>query len=80
MKERKIRLLSVEDAKNFVKVATGCDFDVDLYDNSIMIDAKSIIGVLSMDLRHVLTVRYPGENEELDAFLDDQMKGIEKIA
>ena len=80
MKERKIRLLSVEDAKNFVKVTTGCDFDVDLYDNSIMIDAKSIIGVLSMDLRHVLTVRYSGENEELEAFLDDNMKGIEKIA
>ena len=62
MKERKIRLLSVEDAKNFVKVTTGCDFDVDLYDNSIMIDANS------------------GENEELEAFLDDHMKGIEKIA
>ena len=30
MKERKIRLKSVEDAKNFVKVTTGCDFDVDL--------------------------------------------------
>lgn len=80
MKERKIRLLSVEDAKNFVKVTTGCDFDVDLYDNSIMIDAKSIIGVLSMDLRHVLTVRYSGENKELEAFLDGHMKGIEKIA
>ena len=45
MKERKIRLLSVEDAKNFVKVTTGCDFDVDLYDNSIMIDAQSDIQV-----------------------------------
>lgn len=33
-----------------------------------------------MDLRHVLTVRYSGENEELEAFLDDHMKGIEKIA
>ena len=80
MKERKIRLLSVEDAKNFVKVTTGCDFDVDLYDNSIVIDAKSIIGVLSMDLRHVLTVRYSGKNEKLEAFLDKHMKGIEKIA
>ena len=40
MKERKIRLKSVEDAKNFVKVTTECDFDVDLYDNSIVIDAK----------------------------------------
>ena len=80
MKERKIRLKSVEDAKNFVKVTTGCDFDVDLYDNSIVIDAKSILGVLSLDLRHVLVVSYNGENEELEAFLDDHMNGIEKIA
>ena len=40
MKERKIRLKSVEDAKNFVKVTTGCDFDVDLYDNSIVPDFR----------------------------------------
>jgi len=80
MKERKIRLLSVEDAKNFVKVTSTCDFDVDLYDNSVMIDAKSIIGVLSMDLRHVLTVRYSGENDKLEAFLDEHIKGVEKIA
>lgn len=80
MKERKIRLQSVEDAKEFVALTTECDFDVDLYYNSIVVDAKSIIGVLSMDLRHVLTVRYIGENKKLEAFLDEHMKGIEKIA
>lgn len=80
MKERKIRLHSVEDAKDFVSVTTGCDFDVDLFDNSIMIDAKSIIGVLSMDLRHVLVVRYSGENENLEEFLDDHDINVAKIA
>ena len=45
-----------------------------------MIDAKSILGVLSLDLRHVLVVSYNGENEELEAFLDSHMNGIEKIA
>lgn len=80
MKERKIRLQSVEDAKKFVTLTTEFDFDVDLYDNSIVVDAKSIIGVLSMDLRHVLTVKYIGENEKLEAFLDEHMKGVEKIA
>ena len=53
---------------------------MDLYDNSIVVHAKSIIGVLSMDLRHVLIVKYIGENEKLEAFLDEHMKGIEKIA
>lgn len=80
MKERKIRLQSVEDAKNFVKVATHCDFDVDLYANSIVVDAKSILGVMCMDFRHVLTVRYNGESKEFEAFLNNHMKDIEKIA
>lgn len=80
MKERRIRLHSVEDAKNFVSATTRCDFDVDLFDNSIMIDAKSIIGVLSMDLRHELLVRYDGENKFLEAFLDDHDANVAKIA
>lgn len=80
MKERKIRLHSVEDAKAFVSVTTGCDFDVDLFDNSVMIDAKSILGVLSMDLRHVLVVKYDGDNKCLEAFLNDHDANVAKIA
>ena len=34
------------------------------------IDAKSILGVLSLDLRNVLTVQYDGENEAFEAFLE----------
>ena len=41
MKERKIRLKSVEDAKNFVKVTTECDFDVDLHSNRRKINFRS---------------------------------------
>lgn len=80
MKERKIRLHSAEDAKNFVSVTTRCDFDVDLFDNSVMIDAKSILGVLGMDLRHVLVVKYDGDNKYLEAFLDDHDANVAKIA
>lgn len=69
MKEIKIKLFSVEDAKDFVNLAGRCDFDIDLYDRHVAIDAKSLIGVLSIDLKNVLTVKFFGENEEFENFL-----------
>lgn len=70
MKQRKIMLPTIEDAKAFVLAATKCDFDVDVYYNRVVIDAKSILGVLSLDLRRVLTVEFYGENEEFEEFLE----------
>ena len=64
MKEKKILLTSIEEAKRFVTEASRCDFDVDVFYNRFTIDAKSILGVLSLDLARVLTVQMNGENEE----------------
>lgn len=63
-------LPTIDDAKMFVAAATQCDFDIDVYYNRVVIDAKSILGVLSLDLRNVLTVQYDGENEAFEAFLE----------
>ncbi|MCI6885786.1 MAG: HPr family phosphocarrier protein [Lachnospiraceae bacterium] len=70
MKEKKIRLTTLEDAKEFVKEAMKCDFDIDIYYNRVVIDAKSILGVLSLDLTKVLTVRMYGDNAAFDAYLE----------
>ncbi len=70
MKKKQIMLLSLEDVKSFVAAATQCDFDVDIFYNRITIDAKSILGVLSLDLTKVLTVAYSGENEAFEEFLE----------
>lgn len=70
MKQKRILLPTIDDAKMFVAAATQCDFDIDVYYNRVVIDAKSIIGVLSLDLRNVLTVQYDGENEAFEAFLE----------
>ena len=64
---KKIRLNATEDVKEFVKAASKCDFDVDISYNRILIDAKSILGILSMDLTKVLTVTCHGENQSLTA-------------
>ena len=55
MVERKIKLTAKEDVKEFVNEASKCDFDIDIFYNRVIIDAKSILGVLSMDLTRILT-------------------------
>ena len=61
--------LTPEDVKHFVDVASKCDFDIDIYYNRFLIDAKSILGILSMDLTKVLTVECHGESKEFDRTL-----------
>ena len=72
MKQKKIMLPTIEDAKAFVAAAAKCDFDIDVFYNRVVIDAKSILGVLSLDLRKVLTVRYSGQNLEFEMFLEEK--------
>lgn len=69
MKEKKIKLNATEDVKEFVNGASQCDFDVDVSYNRVLIDAKSILGVLSMDLSRVLTVRCHGDNRVFEEVL-----------
>ena len=76
-KQRRIMLPTVADAKEFVSVASKCDFDIDVFYNRVIIDAKSILVVLSLDLTRVLTVSYSGENQEFEEFLDE--KAADKI-
>lgn len=68
MREAKIKL-TVEDVSDFVRAAAECEFDVDVNYNRILVDAKSILGVMSMDLNNVLTVKYYGESDRFESFL-----------
>lgn len=73
MNEHQIMLNATEDVQEFVNAASKCDFDIDIFYNRIIIDAKSILGILSMDLTRILTVRCYGENLHFN-------KVIEKFA
>ena len=70
MKTVKISLNSIDKVKSFVNDITKFDYDFDLVSGRYVIDAKSILGVLSLDLRNILTVQYDGENEAFEAFLE----------
>ncbi len=79
MKEYSIRIPDVETAKEFCRLAGECIFDVDLVYNRVVIDAKSILGVLSMDLRKTLKVRMSGDNEKFEALLE-KLHGLAEAA
>lgn len=64
--ERQIRLNAIEEVKELVNAASKCDFDIDIFYNRVIIDAKSILGILSMDLTRELTIKAYGENAEFD--------------
>ena len=65
---RQIRL-SVDEVQNFVNVASKCDFDIDIYYNSYIVDAKSFLGVYGLDLTKVLSVSYDGYNPDFEDLL-----------
>ena len=66
MRTTKYIYLNPSDVQNFVHAAEHCDFDIDISYNRIIIDAKSLLGILSMDLTRELTVRCYGESQRFN--------------
>lgn len=51
-----------EEVKEFVRAAGKCDFEIDVFYNRAVIDAKSLLGMLYLGICKELTVKYGGEN------------------
>nr|WP_297707667.1 HPr family phosphocarrier protein [uncultured Butyrivibrio sp.] len=63
-------MLKPNQVQDFVNEATKCDFDVDIYYNRYVVDAKSILGVFGLDLTKTLTVEYNGSNQQFEQYLN----------
>ena len=50
MKTFNININTINEVKNFVNIVTKCDYDVDIISGRYAIDAKSIMGIFSLDL------------------------------
>lgn len=62
-------------AKEFVNIASKCNFDIDVASNNrYYVDAKSILGVLGLDMSVPLTVSYNGFDPDLESFLQAHMQ------
>ena len=65
MKKTEIILSSIQDVRDFVNLVVLIDYEVDLAQGRYLIDAKSIMGIFSLDLISPITViahtEYPDE-------------------
>ncbi len=50
MNKTTVMLGTINDVKKFVTVVSQCDYDVDLISGRYAVDAKSIMGIFSLDL------------------------------
>jgi len=69
MKTFNIMLKSINDVKDFVNIVNRYDFDVDLSSGRYVVDAKSIMGIFSLDLTSPIKVEVHEDNCE--RFMDE---------
>ena len=64
MKTVQISLNSIGKVKSFVNAITQFDFDFDLISGRYVIDAKSIMGIFSLDLTKPLSLSFEKCSDE----------------
>ena len=69
MKNFNIVLHSINDVKTFVNSVNKYDFDVDLTSGRYVVDAKSIMGIFSLDLSKPIKVEV--YSEDVGEFMDE---------
>lgn len=66
-----IKLSTIEDIRKFVEIVTRQDYDIDLSSGRYVVDAKSIMGIFSLDLMNPI---------QLTAHIDDASALKEALA
>lgn len=74
MQEIQISLKSINDVKQFVQTLTMFDGEFELISGKYIVDAKSILGLFSVDLSKPVTLRI----EVTDSKLEDILNAISK--
>ena len=66
MKTVSISLNSIDKVKSFVNDISKFDFDFDLVSDRYVIDAKSIMGIFSLDLSKAIELNIHAEGDALE--------------
>ncbi len=70
MKIFNVLLSSISDVKQFVSAACDQPFDIDVIAGRYVLDAKSIMGIFSVDLSRPVRVEIHGTEEDGQSFYD----------
>ena len=76
MKKVEIRLSLAENVKTFVNIVNRYEFDMDLRAGRHVVDAKSILGIFSLDLSKPITLEVDDERNTDEARMEQRMKDI----
>ncbi len=60
-----VKIVSMQDADKFNKICSKFDCDMDLQSGKYYVDAKSIMGIFSLDLSKPLVLNADTEDEQL---------------
>ena len=69
MVEETIMLYSIDDVKKLASIANTKKYDIDISLGKYLVNAKSIMGIFSLDLSKPIKVEVP--TDDCDAFLDE---------
>ena len=67
--KRVIKMSQIKDATDLVQRATMVDGDVIITKGKYSIDAKSMMGIFSLDLTAGVTIEYPDDATAFDDFI-----------
>ena len=74
MKSVKISLQIAQNVKDFVNIVQEYPYEIDLKSEKYVVDAKSILGIFSLDLSKPVTVEIHSDN------CDDLIAALKKFA
>jgi len=69
MKTLQVTINSIDKVKSFVNTISKFDFDVDMVSGRYIIDAKSIMGIFSLDLSNPIDLIVHAEGAQLEQAL-----------
>lgn len=64
MKSVTINLKMAENVKEFVSIVSSYDYEIDLRSGRFVVDAKSILGIFSLDLSKPIVLEVHSDNCE----------------
>ena len=71
MKTVQIRLASIKDVQEFVELVRQFEGDIDLSSGRYVVDAKSIMGIFSLDLMKPITLAAYSTDENCDKLIEN---------
>ncbi len=67
---------SIENVKEFVGLTNASKFDIDIISGRYVVDAKSIMGILSLDIAKALDLSIHANGDDAADFIDDIRKFV----